>query len=271
MNLEIKSTIDNINALVDSQGTVILDNKKIFLNLIKDIIPNMTDEQNLLCFSVENDILDLLSAAVANNINENAFTKDLSLFVNKTLKTNTDDEKEFIFQVFVGVYSHCTGKEVQHKNSFDTQEQVISKNIASAAKFSQIMNGVFKYFPKSFNPIIIPIVLFIAMEIFVIVYLTRTDLVISSINESLGSFIALHIGAIVHSLIGAILCKIAKIKWLSYIPAVISAIVAIYSFFFALGDLEGFFITILGFFFFGAIALGVTALCFMLPTWINKD
>jgi hypothetical protein len=82
------------------------------------------------------------------------------------------------------------------------------------------------------------------MEIFVIVYLTNTDLVISSINESLGSFIALHIGAIVHSLIGAILCKIAKIKWLSYIPAVISAIVAIYSFFFALGDLEGFFITI---------------------------
>lgn len=138
MNLEIKSTIDNINALVDSQGTVILDNKKIFLNLIKDIIPNMTDEQNLLCISVENDILDLLSAAVANNINENAFTKDLSLFVNKTLKTNTDDEKEFIFQVFVGVYSHCTGKEVQHKNSFDTQEQVISKNIASADRKSVV-------------------------------------------------------------------------------------------------------------------------------------
>ena len=270
MILDTTDAIKNINALIDSQGTVILDNKKVFLNLIKDVIQNTTDEQSLLCYAVENDVLDLLYPAISNGSDEKKFSKELSSFVDKTIKSYTEQDKEFVFQVFLGVFSHCTGKSVAQNTRFDTDEQETSQNIAKAARLSGIMNGIAKYLPKSFNPIIIPIVLFVAMEIAVVVCLTNTDIINNSINESLGTFVGLQFGAIIHALIGAILGRLAKQKWLSYIPAVISTIIAVYCFFTALADLEGFFITILGFFFFGAIALGVSALCIMLPTWINK-
>lgn len=264
MNLETNYTIDSINALIDSQGVTILENKKVFLHLLKDVVLNTTDEQRILCVAVEKDALNLLGAAIRKNTDINKVRRDLVSFINKALVAHPKNEKEFAVQVFIGVYAHCTGKVVQQELQPEADDQIISRKLAGAARFSKFMNGVSEGLPLVLNPVLWSVIILVAMEIAAIVCLVNTDVVQDAMDESVGTFFVLQLVLIVHALIGAVLSRIAQMKWLSFIPMGVSVMTIVYSFFYAMGSLEGFVIKALGFVFFGAIALVASTLCVLL-------
>ena len=277
MNYDIAKISKSLNDAIDSQGVVLLQNKKVFQGLLKDLIVDDTGEKQLLCDAVETDVLDVLCAALERNHPFGFVEKGISNHINKHLKAYSNEDKKFVVSILLSLYSHITGScEPTGVIQAETIDSDVSKTIESAASISAVMNKISKYLPKSFNPKIIPIALFAIMEIVGVIYVLSTSIIEFALGESAGSYAALQFVLVIHALVGCVLCRCAKVKGLSYVSSSISAIIAGYSFIYAMtdltggGGLEGAFVSFIGFFFFGAIELGVIALCFKLPSWIDK-
>lgn len=221
------------------------------------VFPLKTSEKNM--------FVNINSYEAKKKTNDSHKTSNISIDISKDAEEQSLKNEENVIE---------KNADDTYNSGSQTTEGIISLGKQENTVFVSSLENSASDMRTLFDPKIILTVVFLVTEIIVSIYLLSSNVVNNALDQSLGTFLALQIGIIVHSFVGCLMCRIAHKSTLSYLSSVVSSIVAGYSFIYAIrdlssiGGLEGAFTWIIGLFFFGAIALGVIALCFKMPSWM---
>ena len=163
--------VDEIIPVIEGQGLTVIDNESVFCNIMKDLIIE-TEEKELLNLCVSCGILGSFEKYLNKKCSVKDFNDMLRNFIKVQKIGHNADEKNYVYNVFSGLYHFCLthqkpSPDLIDNKAFLTKNEEVSLNITNAANLSRTIATITNKI-KAFAGLIIAGIVIILFVILII-------------------------------------------------------------------------------------------------------